>query len=395
MGTAKEILVGAIFLIAIIVLCIFTIIVSDYRPFRAEVLWDVQFTDVRGLKVGDEVRASGLQVGKVKKLALANGGVLVTMRLYKPLNYYSTGRITIENVTPLGGKFINIDTGHPPAAAADITKALVGETPPEDIATSLNKLVKDIREGQGTFAMLIRDGAVYKDIKNITGTLSNFADDVKDGKGFVGRLASADSEKIYADIEAVVASVRAASDQISDKKGTVGKLIYDDALYVQLDQASKSIQEITADLRAGKGTVGKLLTDEKLYNDIRDITDSINSGKGVIGKLVKDEQMGKDLAALVVNLNAIAASIQNGEGTIGALVKDKRLYDEAVKTVTSIRSITEKIASGEGTVGKLIYDQTLYTKIDRLVMELTEATEDVREAAPITAFATLLLAGFR
>ena len=394
MNPSKEFLVGAIFLIAVTILGVFTIIVSDYIPFRPQIHWRVRFDNVRGLKEGDEVRASGVKIGKVKKLELADGKVVVTLLLRRKIPYYEDGRIMIENVTPLGGKFVNIEPGNPPHEV-DIKKTLSGETPPEDIASALNKLVKDIREGQGTIPRLLRDGEVYEDIKEITSDIKGLTNDIKAGKGLAGKLAGPEGEKIYADIKSIVKSIRGATDQLAQKKGTLGRIIYDDALYAQLDATTKSIQGIAEDIRAGKGTLGKLVTDDELYNNVTSISASIKSGEGVLGKLVTDKKLAKDFEQIVENVGSISKSISNGEGTLGALVKDKQFYADAVKTMAALRATTEKISSGEGTVGKLIFDQTLYTKIDRLVMELTEAAEDVREAAPITAFATLLLAGFR
>ncbi|HUU69178.1 MAG TPA: MlaD family protein [Planctomycetota bacterium] len=394
MSASKEFLVGAIFLIAVTILGVFTIIVSDYIPFRPQIGWRVKFDNVRGLKEGDEVRASGVKIGKVKTLELVDGKVLVTLLLRRKIPYYEDGRIMIENVTPLGGKFVNIEPGNPPKRV-DTKQILRGETPPEDVATALNKLVKDIREGPGTIPRLIRDGAIYDDIKGITGDIRGLAGDIKAGKGLVGKLAGPDSEKVYADLESIVGSIRDATDQLAAKKGTLGRIIYDDALYAQIDATTKSIQGIAEDIRAGKGTLGKLVTNEQLYNNVAGIAESIKSGEGVLGKLVADKKLAKDVEQIVENVGTITTSISKGEGTLGALVNDKQFYADAVKTMAALRATTEKISSGEGTVGKLIYDQTLYTKIDRLVMELTEAAEDVREAAPITAFATLLLAGFR
>jgi len=396
MNRGREILVGLIFLAAIIILGIFTIIVSDFNPFRSEVSWQVTFDDVRGLKKGNEVRVAGVNVGRVKDIELKKGQVLVKLGLYEELPFYENGTISIESVTPLGGKFVNIDVGDPASRKIDPTKTAVhGEPSPEDITTALNKLVKDIREGSGTIPRLLRDDDVYVDIKNITGSIGDFAKDIREGKGLIGKISGPDGDKIYADVQAIVVSVRDAAEQIAQKKGTLGKIIYDEALYDQLDSAAVSVRTIAGDLQAGKGTIGKLLTDQKLYDDIAKITEQVKSGDGVVGRLVNDPEMGKDLKAVIERLSAVASSIEKGEGTIGALVKDRKLYDDAAELVASLKEAARKMSTTEGTVGKLINDPTLYAKIERLVTELTEAAEDAREAAPITAFSTVLLAGFR
>ncbi len=395
MKPTKEVLVGTIFLIGVILLGAFTIIVSDYDPFRKMVEWQILFDDVRGLKEGNEVRASGVEIGKVTNIELKDGRALVTIRISRDLPLYENGELSIESVSPLGGKFVGIAPGGPTAAKHDLTDILQGEPPPEDIVNALNKFVRDMREGSGTIPRLLRDEDVYNDIKEITGSIKEVTRNIKEGKGFIGKITGPDSEKLYADVEQVVASVREAAEQIRQKKGTLGKIIYDDALYDQLDAATKSIQTITADIEAGKGTLGKLLTDEELYNNIIEITRSIESGEGVIAQLINDEKMGREVKELVDNLNKIAASVQNGEGTLGKLITDGQMYEDAAEMMASLKEAASKITSGKGTIAKLINESELYFKIERLVTELTEATEDAREAAPITAFATVLLAGFR
>ena len=395
MNKGKEIVVGGIFLLAIILLGIFTIIVADYVPFRAKIEWQVRFDDVRGLKRGDEVRASGVQVGKVQKIELDDGQVTVTLRLYRDLPFYKDGLVTIESVSPLGGKYINIETGTKVAGKADITKPLHGERPPEDITTALNNFMREIREGSGTLPRLLRDDEIYNNIRDVTDVLRSVSADIKAHKGLAGKLLGPESEKVYDDVAAVVAAARQAATQISEKKGTLGRIIYDDALYEQVLAAIANVQGILADARAGKGTVGKLLTDDSLFNNVNEIAASIRDGKGVIGKLVNDEKMAADAQELFTELGEVARKVGRGEGTLGMLLNDKQLYNDAAAFMSSLKNVAAKIESGEGTVGKLVNDPVLYAKIDKLVTELTQAVEDAREAAPITAFATLLLAGFR
>ncbi|NQT18661.1 MAG: MCE family protein, partial [Planctomycetes bacterium] len=364
-------------------------------PFREKIMWRVQFDDVGGLKAGNEVRTSGVEVGKVKEIGLEDGAAIVTIQVFKELPYYEDGKITIASVSPLGGKFVAIEPGGPRAPLADTSEIIYGEAPPEDITDALNRLVKHIREGEGTIPMLLRDREVYDDIKKITGSVSDIVGDIQQNKGLVGKLLGPDSEELYADVRQIVSSVRDAADQLKQKKGTLGKLIYDDAVYDQINAATKSVQTIAANIEAGKGTIGKLMTDEELYNNIRDITRAIQTGDGVIGRLINDEEMGREFGDLVDNLNNIAASISKGEGTLGKLVYDDKLYADAASMMASLKTAANNIASGDGTLSKLINESELYNKVDRLITELTEATEDAREAAPITAFATVLLAGFR
>ena len=103
MNITKEVIVGIIFLVGIIVLGIFTITVSDYNPFRDEELLQIHFSDVQGLKVGDEVRTAGIEIGKVRKVELTNGEATVTIGLHIDVPIYENAQFDIESVSPLGG----------------------------------------------------------------------------------------------------------------------------------------------------------------------------------------------------------------------------------------------------------------------------------------------------
>jgi len=395
MESKQEVIVGVLFLAALTLLGIFTIMISDYNPFVSEEVWEVWFEDVGGLRKGDEVRSMGVEVGRVRRVIIDNFKVVVRLGLHEELPFYEDGKISIELTSPLGGRFVDIDPGSPHLARVDTAKPLKGQKPAQDISTALSNLIEDISESDGTIAKLIRDPQVYDDIAAITQSIRQVSQDISEGKGLIGKLTAEDSEAVYEDLEAIAASIRQASDELAEKRGTLGKLIYDDALYAQLDAASKSIEKITADLEAGKGTLGKLLTEDELHDSIASIAKSIEDGEGILGQLVKNEQAGEEFNRIIANLDEITTAMQQGEGTLGKLLRDDQVYADAAEMMGALKEAADKIAQGEGTIGKLITKDELYVKIDRLVSEITAAAEDYREAAPITAFSAAIFAGFR
>jgi len=52
------------------------------------------------------------------------------------------------------------------------------------------------------------------------------------------------------------------------------------------------------------------------------------------------------------------------------------------------------VRAGQGTLGKLFADEKLYDQLSLAVALLTRSLEDYREAAPITAFTSVLFAAW-
>ncbi len=393
----KELVVGTVMIVAMVLLGTFTIFISDVKFGKTETL-RIRFTNIEGLKKGDEVQVSGHEYGKVREITLEDGRIVVEAELSGPLVIRKDYKVRIRSASPLGGRMVSIDPGPPDQVELPSDQILEGTHIGADIIDSINDLVTQIEEGDGTIAKLINDPEVYDNLLAFTESLKK----VSEGQGFVGKMLSEDSEQMYTKASEAIDALHSITTGIDEGKGSLGKLVKKDALYDSAESLFANAEAISDDLRAGRGAIGRLLTEDDIYDNvneafagIRSITGELKKGESAGGRLIYDKQMGEDLAAAVADVKSIAADAAAGKGTIGKLLKDESLFDEAKAMIDTLSSLADGLAKGEGTLGKLLTDSSLYDEADNLISQMRQAAEDAREQAPITAFGSILLGGFR
>ena len=336
-----EILVGLFLFAVLITLGVFTIVLSHENLMKKTYHYEFVFSEVAGLRDGDNVYVRGMNVGRVKQIGLEEGMVHVYASLDVPMHFRKGYKVEVVDSSMLGGKFLKIYAG--PANAPELPENTVLKgVPPTDMV---------------------------------------------------------------ADLAATASSIKKIVEEVGQGKGTLGKLVTDDGLYNNLDSASASIAKIVSRLEQGKGSIGKLLVcdDGKMYDDLRatmrnlrTVTDNLAQGKGMLGHLVSsDDAAYQNLQDTLANLRTITADLADGKGTLGKLiVEDDSTYADLHATLASIRSISESISEGKGTLGRLVRDAQLYDQATLLVEDIRAAVDDLREASPVTSFGSVLFGAF-
>ena len=288
---AIEVVVGLFSFAIIAVLFGLTTMLSEEVLFKKYTHIEIVFDSVNGLRTGDEVKARGVTIGKVKELALASDGVHVRARLDVPVVLRADYRIEVMSGSVLGGRYLGVQEGSPEAPEIPLEGLLTGH-PSAELMDTATKTVQDIQKA-------LNDG-VLADLKASMAQIRKITESLGEGEGTVSRLLKDDA--LYGDIQQIVANVRTISDAIAKGEGTVGKLVMNDEVYRNLQEVAANLQKITDGLAKGEGTLGRLLS--------------------------QDDQVYKDLAATIASIRGISESIARGEGSMGKLVSDEALYLE-------------------------------------------------------------------
>ena len=286
---AIEVVVGVFSFAVIAVLFALTTMLSEEMLFRKYTYIEVLFDTVGGLRVGDEVNARGVAIGKVKEIALKKDGVHVRARLDVPVALRTDYRIEVVSGSVLGGRFLGIQEGSHEAAEIPLDGLLQGSASSELLDTA-TKTVQDIRNA-------LNDG-VLEDLKASMAEIRKISTNLGEGAGTLGRLMN--DGALYGDIQQIAANIRTISDAIAKGEGTVGKLVMDDEVYEQLKTIAANLGDISDRLAKGEGTMGRLLSE--------------------------DDQVYRDLAATIAQIRGIAESVGRGEGSVGKLLSDEDLY---------------------------------------------------------------------
>jgi phospholipid/cholesterol/gamma-HCH transport system substrate-binding protein len=393
----REAIVGIVFVGALVILGFFTVVIGKYNPLEPpKKLW-VYFPSVGGLREGNVVRIAGLEIGQVKRMKLMPKGVLARLEVQPGVRLHEGYEIKVRSFSPLGGKYVDVDRG-------DLTKPEV-ET--------------DFVDPEKNYTEVLRGGVEAELISE----LSDLA------------------EKAKPVVLDAVKNLRDATAKINEMQGTIGKLIGDPTIHdnlaratERLDEAVEHATEIVRKIDRGEGTLARLVNDPKLYEvttgtleRVQSIAKKVDEGEGAVGALFNDEKLRQKLVESAEHLESILAGVERGEGNVGRLFRDTKLYDnlagaledlgktlrtiaeakgplgvlfrdekagEDLKaTIAHMERVTGALADGRGTLGKLIMDDRLIREAERVFVEIRESTEDLREQAPINAFATAILQG--
>ncbi len=429
----KEVIVGIVFVGALAVLGVFTILIGGVDPFNPpKTLW-VYFRDVGGLRQGNVVRVAGLEVGQVDEMKLIENGVLVKLRVNSSVELHEGYSITVRSFSPLGGKYVDIDRGNLAAPKIPIpsrppTKAEIlgiegrageagpgggaapgagkgsggpGGSPGEDRAIVLQgrpepELISELADLAEKVKPAILEAA--DNIRDVTAKINQM-------HGTLGKLVN--DPTIHDSLASAAVSIdraaREAADlvhKISEGSGTLARLANDPALYDVATDTLRRVNSIAQKVDGGVGTVGALFNDEALRARVAGAVARIESllakadeGKGTVGRLFNDDRVYENLAAALASIRETAGAIAGARGPLGVLLRDEKAGEDLRRTIAHLERVAEAIAEGRGTLGRLIMDDRLIVEAERVIVEVRESVEDVREQAPINSFATAVLQG--
>lgn len=348
--TSLEITVGAFVLVVLLVLGFFTILLS---PTIGKATYDltVEFDNVTGLLKGDKVYLQGVDIGRVKKMEIEKQKVRVTLTLKHELKLHEGYRIAVEASSVLGGRYVSVSEGDLAKPVIAAGQQIFG-TQPVDFIAEASETVKSIRQS-------LEGGGILANLTNGIADLRIVANDLKEGRG------------------------------------TLGKLIKDDSAYNHLLAIETNLVSITAKIDSGKGTIGRLLNDEAVYTNLLAISEKLERGQGTLGKLINDDSVYTNLQAIASDLREVSGRLSSGEGTIGKLLStNETLYADLQGAVSNLNVIAGGVASGKGTLGKLVNNEELYNELRSMIGEVRAAVDDLRETSPIASFSSVFLGSF-
>lgn len=232
-----------------------------------------EFEQVAGLAVGQPVWLSGLEVGLVEGIDLAEPGsskVRVTMAIQSRYQDWirSDSKAYLDSKGLLGDKIVNISPGSP-AGAVLAPGDLIETMPPVDLGAVMGEAGKII----GSV------GGLVEEITNLTKSL-------KAGEGSLGKLIA--DEKLYRETAGVVEGLNRFVAQLNQGRGTLGKLVVDDKLYGELAQSADALSSVLTGLERGEGSLGAALVKKDLHDDTSQLLQSVRELVGGLNGLVED-----------------------------------------------------------------------------------------------------------
>jgi phospholipid/cholesterol/gamma-HCH transport system substrate-binding protein len=238
-----------------------------------------QFKNVSGLKVGNNVRFSGINIGTVKTIEfVSDSAVVVDLIIKEEIQKFikkdATASIGSDGL--MGDKVLTISPG-----------------------TSSNEIVKDNATIGSTKAVELEDlmKGLRKSVDNaqiITLQLSEFSLKINKGKGALNKVLT--DEEFANGISKTIANLQTSSSEfvvftknMNDKNGTLSKLMTN-------PEYAKSIEKTLSNL-------------EKSSNEFEVFTKKMNSDKGILSKLVTNERLAMSIDSSLTNIEKGSKSL--------------------------------------------------------------------------------------
>ena len=255
-----EVTVGAFMFMILLALGFFTIVLSTENIFTHSYRRDVIFSDVKGLREGDNVFVRGVSVGKIRRLQIKPDGVHVSVSLQQPPKLHADYKIEVLPSSVLGGRYLNIAQGsesQPFIPENEIVRGL----PPVDLIDEATRTIQDIKKA-------MEEGAVLENLKVTMQQIREITTKLNHGEGTLGKLLEEDA--VYSDLRKITANLSDISTRLAQGKGTIGKLLSEnDHLYDDLAAAAASLKDVAGTISRGEGTLGKLTKNDELYQETR------------------------------------------------------------------------------------------------------------------------------
>lgn len=252
----------------------------------------VSFANVSGLKVAAPVEIAGIEVGKVKDIALENGKARVTMQVREGYAVRADAVAAIRTRGVLGDKYVELaeGTAAAPALAPGGRIARTAEgAGMDDLLDKVGRIADDIGLVARSVAGVLGGPQGESDLRQTVQSLRDMSVSLND-------LVQANMQSMHA----IIANMREFTGDLRDLSGT----------------NKKNVQTMLDNFAAASGQLRSSL------DGMNRVVDKLDSGQGALGQLIGDPQMGQDLRQAMASLQSVAEKIDQGQGTLGKLVND-------------------------------------------------------------------------
>ena len=253
--------------------------------------YTVYFTDVNGLKEGDQVGVMGVAKGKVKTITLVGDSVKVDFNLSKDVLLKKDYSVSVAMIELMSGKQIYVKPGKS-NVPADMSKPLIGDR--------------------------------SSDIVTLIGTMSSIGEDVK---AITGRL-NGTTETLNKTIESIN-SVVGDDGLKANIRGTASNFnVASKNLNLMLNESRQSLNSLTSKLNSVAGNIDETVTETRpelkgTITDIRSLTSKLDT--------------------LTDNLNSLVVNAKDSTSTVGKLLTQDDFYNNLNKTILSVNRLVKKI----------------------------------------------------
>ncbi|MDF2501402.1 MAG: Mammalian cell entry related domain protein [Anaerosporomusa subterranea] len=225
MSLSTEAKVGAITLIAFILLAGMIVMIGGMNYGEHGYPVRVTFTQVAGLKAGNVVRYAGVEVGKVEAMTIAPDGIEVLAKITSGAKIPKGSTFRIGSDGLLGEKFIEITPPVKPEGDLAPNSLVRGEDPAglDQLVATADKVLKKADEMIQSMNEVIGDEKVKAALRESALNISSLTANLDALSASLVRMAASGEQ----DIVKTVHNLRLMSENLKNTSGRIDKLVAD------------------------------------------------------------------------------------------------------------------------------------------------------------------------
>jgi phospholipid/cholesterol/gamma-HCH transport system substrate-binding protein len=298
-GLTTEAKVGSAVLLGLVILAYMTIKVGGFSFFQENgYRLNVVFNTASGLDKKAPVQISGVEVGRVEEIQLAEGGAKITLKIQSGVKIKRGGYASVRSSGLLGDKFVEIVPGKESIFLkdGDLLSAQQGAPDMENLMNQFSNIAEDVKVITASLREVLgsQEGKqslkdTLASVRSLTKGINEFVQANRDSLGRSVANFESFSDSLKKNGNELVASLNTMAKKMERGEGTIGKLLNDEEAYNKLNaslddlgKSLKSVESITTKLERGEGTIGKLLSDDKAYENLNSALEGVGNAVGRI-----------------------------------------------------------------------------------------------------------------
>ena len=299
---------GAFVIVAVVLFIYGLYRIGDRQSFLSNYMTlYVDFTNVKGLRPGNNVRYSGITIGSVEEINILNDTTLrVRLAVEQEAKQYmrKNARAEVGSSGLVGNMLINIKPS--PGKAAPVAP---GDVLPATRAVEVNEMVDLL-------------AASNQRIDRITEQLLQITQKMNEGQGSMALLLN--DEQMAAQLGESMEQMAATSRS--------------------LNTASRSLSQLLAEANAGRGNLGYLMRDTTLKEQMTRLSGHLDTLVTVRTEPVLDsiEVLASTLAEASRSVQFLVDHLDENEGLVGALLADSTITADLRATLQNLERGTDK-----------------------------------------------------
>lgn len=322
MKRSNEAMVGLAVLLAVVVVVVGAIWLSETSFRERDQVHTARFRSIGGLSAGAPVTRSGVRVGRVEAVRLApNNWVEVEISVRSGVELPENPVVIVASASLFGEWQATIV----PRVAA-----------PED--ATVRALLAEAAAGGGD----AWPGATLPDIGELTSQANRIATDIGQ---ITAKVEETIDDRVLADLRTTVSSIRQMAEQLArftEQQTTVltqlsGNLAQTADVVGEFSQATRTVMQ-RVDSSTAQGELGRVIANSAATSE--DLRQVVADLREVTGILVTQRS---SLANTLESADSVMVRIRDGRGTLSMLAADSTLYLQTVNALGDLRALLADI----------------------------------------------------